>query len=89
MRTQRLENLGTLASGIAHDLNNILTPILAVSQLLPRRLSTLDDRSQQILQMLEDNAKRAADLVKQILLFARGDDGKRAPMQVLIYCPKS
>jgi len=81
-RTQRLESLGTLASGIAHDLNNILTPILAGAQLLPLRLSNLDERSRHLLEIVEINAKRGADLVKQILSFARGVEGKRMPLQL-------
>ncbi len=81
-RAQRLESLGTLASGIAHDLNNILTPILAGAQLLPLRLSNMDERSRHLLEILETNAKRGADLVKQILSFARGVEGKRMPLQL-------
>jgi PAS domain S-box-containing protein len=80
-RVQRLESLGTLASGIAHDLNNILTPILAVAQLLPLKLPYLDEQNRQLLKILEDNSKRGADLVKQILSFARGAEGKRIPLQ--------
>ncbi|MGJ5672728.1 MAG: PAS domain S-box protein [Nostochopsis sp.] len=71
LRTQRLESLGTLASGIAHDFNNILTPILAVAQLLPLKIHNLDDKSRQLLEILESSAKRGADLVKQILSFTR------------------
>jgi two-component system, cell cycle sensor histidine kinase and response regulator CckA len=82
LRAQRLESLGTLASGIAHDLNNILTPILAVAPLLPLSLPPLDQQSQQLLKMLDENAKRGADLVKQILAFARGIEGKRSLLQV-------
>jgi nitrogen-specific signal transduction histidine kinase/CheY-like chemotaxis protein len=82
LRAQRLESLGTLASGIAHDLNNILTPILAIAPLLPLNLPPLSERSQQLLKMLDENAKRGAELVKQILTFARGLDGERAPVQV-------
>ncbi|KAM3115893.1 response regulator [Phormidesmis sp. 146-33] len=80
-RAQRLESIGTLASGIAHDLNNILTPILAASQLLPLKLKNLDDRSQLLLQLLETNAKRGADLVKQVLSFTRGVEGRRMVLQ--------
>jgi PAS domain S-box-containing protein len=82
LRAQRLESLGTLASGIAHDFNNILTPILGISQLLPMRLPDLDDRNQQMLRIVADNAKRGADLVKQIVVFARGGEGKRIPIQI-------
>jgi two-component system, cell cycle sensor histidine kinase and response regulator CckA len=84
LRAQRLESLGTLASGIAHDLNNILTPILAIAQLLPRHFPELAEPSQRLLTILEDNAKRGAALVQQILTFARGWDGDRdlAPLEV-------
>jgi PAS domain S-box-containing protein len=81
-RAQRLESLGTLASGIAHDLNNMLTPILAISQLLPLRLGDIDKTSSEMLVMLEATAKRGADLVKQVLSFARGNEGKRTVLQV-------
>ncbi|WP_414621322.1 PAS domain S-box protein [Calothrix sp. CCY 0018] len=81
-RAQRLESLGILASGIAHDLNNILTPILTGSQLLPRKLPHLDEKNRLILKMLEDNSKRGAELVKQITSFARGAKGDRIPIQL-------
>jgi signal transduction histidine kinase len=82
-RAQRLESLGTLASGIAHDLNNVLTPILTISQLLTLQSSHLDERSQQLLKILEDSAKRGTSMIKQILTFARGTDGERQPVQVV------
>lgn len=82
LRAQRLESLGTLASGIAHDLNNMLTPILAVAQLLPLKLGNVDETSEEMLAMLETHAKRGANLVKQVLSFARGDEGKRTVLQV-------
>jgi nitrogen-specific signal transduction histidine kinase/ActR/RegA family two-component response regulator len=79
---QRLESIGTLASGIAHDLNNILTPVLVAAQLLPRKLPPGDESMQRLLEILEINAKRGGDLVNQILSFARGSDGQRVPLQV-------
>lgn len=82
LRAQRLESLGTLASGIAHDLNNILTPILAVVQLLPLKLPNLNNNTQQLLKTLESSAQRGADLIKQILSFARGVEGKRVNLQI-------
>ncbi|MGL4617784.1 MAG: PAS domain S-box protein [Chroococcidiopsis sp.] len=82
LRAQRLENLGILASGIAHDLNNILQPILTTAQLLKLKFPDADDWYQQILFMLETSAKRGAYLVKQILSFARGVEAKQTVVQV-------
>ncbi|PMB12633.1 hybrid sensor histidine kinase/response regulator [Fischerella thermalis CCMEE 5282] len=81
-RAQRLESIGTLASGIAHDLNNILTPILAVSQLLSLKFPNIYSEHEHLLEILEDSARRGADLVKQVLSFARGVEGKRMTLQV-------
>jgi len=82
LRAQRLENIGILAGGIAHDLNNILTPILAIAQLLPITLPNIDERNQQMLDILQTNTKRGADLVKQILSFARGTEEHRTFVQL-------
>ncbi|MBF1999285.1 MAG: response regulator [Synechococcales cyanobacterium M58_A2018_015] len=82
LRAQRLESLGTLASGIAHDLNNILTPILAVAQVLPLRLPDLEEQPRHLLQVLEASARRGGEMVKQILSFARGVEGKRTELRV-------
>ncbi len=79
---QRLESLGTLASGIAHDLNNILSPILAVAQLLPFKLPNVDDKTKQLLKILEDSSQRCTQLVKQITAMASPAEGKRAPRQL-------
>ncbi len=80
LRVQRLESIGTLASGIAHDLNNALTPMLLSVQLLEKKL--LDEQSQQWLSILKTNIKRGATLVKQVLSFARGLEGERKSLQV-------
>ncbi|WP_414624871.1 PAS domain S-box protein [Calothrix sp. CCY 0018] len=82
-RAQRLESLGTLASGIAHDLNNILTPILTGTQLLQLKLPHLDERNKFLLKMLEDNSKRGAQLVKQITSFASGAEEDRVRVQLV------
>ncbi|HEY9696079.1 MAG TPA: response regulator [Trichocoleus sp.] len=82
LRAQRMESIGTLASGIAHDLNNILTPVLAVSQLLQMKLSTIDERDQELLAIVATNARRGAALVKQVLSFARGAEGKHTILQI-------
>jgi PAS domain S-box-containing protein len=82
LHAQRLESLGTLASGIAHDLNNMLTPILMSAQLLQLKLPNADEPIQRLLQMQETNAKHGAALIKQMLSFARRTEGKRTMLQV-------
>lgn len=79
LRAQRMESIGTLAGGIAHDLNNVLTPILVAAQVLQAHASK-DDRA--LLETIEKSALHGAALVKQVLLFARGAEGEHAPLQV-------
>lgn len=81
-QAQRLESLGILASGIAHDLNNVLTPVLAISKLLQLQLPNLEPQFQEMLQVLEDSAKRGAGMIKQILTFTRGTDDERSPIAI-------
>ena len=81
LRTQRLESIGTLAGGIAHDLNNVLTPIIMSSQLLLKTQLQAQKR-QQLLTTIEKSAQRGAALVKQVLSFARGMEGKRTSFPV-------
>lgn len=82
LSAQRLESLGTLASGIAHDLNNIFTPILGIAEVLPLLFPNLDGRTQNLLKILSDSTRRGVDLVTQILSFARGAEGKNPAIQV-------
>jgi PAS domain S-box-containing protein len=79
-RTQRLESIGTLASGIAHDLNNVLTPILMTIDLLKMKLT--DPKIQQFLTAVESSATRGSEIVKQVLHFARGTEREFAPQQL-------
>ncbi|MBD2093809.1 response regulator [Trichocoleus sp. FACHB-591] len=80
LRSQRLESVGTLASGIAHDLNNSLAPILMSVQLLEKKVQ--DPQSRTLLSILESNTRRSADLVKQVLSFARGLEGEHTLLQI-------
>jgi PAS domain S-box-containing protein len=82
LRAQRLESLGNIATGIAHDLNNVLTPIVGAAQLLPITLPNLDARNQGLLNMLVESSKRGSGLVKQILTFAKGMNGEQTVLQV-------
>jgi signal transduction histidine kinase/CheY-like chemotaxis protein len=79
LRAQRMESIGTLAGGIAHDLNNILTPMMLSLQMLKGKFK--DEQSQKLLTILENNSQRGADLIKQVLSFARGVEGERTPLQ--------
>ncbi len=81
IRAQRMESIGTLAGGIAHDLNNILTPILGSIDLLKSDVSH-DPGTIETLETLETCARRGADLVKQVLSFARGVEGQRMTVNV-------
>ncbi len=80
LRAQRLESIGTLAGGIAHDLNNVLAPILLSITLLKQRAQGADDLTR--LDRLEASVQRGADMVRQILSFARGVEGQRIPLDV-------
>ena len=82
LRAQRLESIGTLAGGIAHDLNNILTPILGVSQLLSYQLTNAGPQTNHLLKILEGSAKRGSSLVNQVLTFSRGVEGDRVIAQL-------
>ena len=80
LRSQRMESIGTLAGGIAHDLNNVLAPIMMSIELL--KLQEKSAQKQNILATIECSAKRGADLVKQVLSFARGVEGRQLAVQV-------
>jgi len=79
LRAQRLESIGTLAGGVAHDLNNILAPILMVGPILSQEVKS--PTGQQLLTTVETCARRGAELVKQLTTFARGLDGEKGPFQ--------
>lgn len=74
LRNQRLESIGTLAGGVAHDLNNVLTPILMSLTIL--RMKLQQPRDVELLNAMENSANRGAEMVKQILSFARGVEGR-------------
>lgn len=80
LRAQRMESIGTLAGGIAHDLNNILSPILMAVDML--QLNRPDVETARWLSMIRENTARGADLIKQVLTFARGMSGDRIPVQL-------
>jgi PAS domain S-box-containing protein len=80
LRAQRLESVGTLASGIAHDINNVLTPIMLSLELLQERLT--DEESQRLLNTIKRSTHRGANLMKQVMSFSKGVEGERIALQV-------
>lgn len=78
-QAQRMQSMSTLAGGIAHDLNNILSPVLMAAQVL--RAEFTDDYVVTMLDTIEGCAKRGADVVRQLLTFARGIQGERVSTQ--------
>lgn len=81
LRAQRMESVGTLAGGIAHDLNNVLAPMLMSIELL--RPMARNDMERTLLDTLETNTQRGAALVRQVLSFARGVKVERVAVEPL------
>ena len=79
-RKQRLESIGSLTGGIAHDLNNMLSPILMGSQLLS--LTATDEAVRKTVAAIETSARHGSALVRQLLAFARGTEGERALVHI-------
>jgi PAS domain S-box-containing protein len=80
LRTQRLESVGRLASGIAHDLNNILTPVLLAPPILREALQ--DKAALNIVDSIEASAERGAAIIRQLLTFGRGTATHRVPLPI-------
>ena len=79
LRAQRMESIGTLASGVAHDLNNIISPIMMAASVLSRDMT--QDEHDNILGIIETSARRGAQIVRQVLTLGRGLEGERHPLQ--------
>ena len=80
LRAQRMESLGTLAGGIAHDLNNVLAPIMLAVKLI--EVCPIESDRNRLLEMIRSSAQRGADLVRQVLSFCRGVEGRRIECQI-------
>lgn len=78
LRTQRMEAIGTLAGGVAHDLNNILAPTLLVTEMIRRKTS--DPELLRLVGMIDDGTKRGAHIIRQVLVFSRGTQGQRTQL---------
>jgi two-component system cell cycle sensor histidine kinase/response regulator CckA len=93
IRTQKMESVALLTSGIAHDLQNILAPVAMSIPLLRKKLA--DESAEPILNTVEESARSGLELVQKILTYARGVSGQRVPLDVIrileevleIFCP--
>ncbi len=80
LRAQRMEGVGTLASGLAHDLNNILAPIVISVPMLRGKLS--ETETNEVVATIESSARRGANIIRQLLTFGRGVEVECIPVQV-------
>lgn len=80
LRSQRMESIGQLAGGMAHDLNNVLAPIRMCVDLVRPHLDSAE--SHKYLDIVRAGAERGATIVQQVLTFARGAEGDRVPLQL-------
>jgi two-component system cell cycle sensor histidine kinase/response regulator CckA len=80
LRVQRMESIGSLAGGVAHDLNNALVPVLVGISYLRQRSHEPD--TEQMLALMESSVRRGAEMIKQVLTFARGVDGKNTIIRI-------
>ena len=84
-RTQRLESIGRLASGIAHDLNTILQPVAILTHVIKRKLQ--DESDLKYIEIIQSSIQRATNIINQILSFSKGIAGLYSVYQVLNFAP--
>lgn len=75
LRTQRLESLGNMTIGIVHDMNNLLTPVLAGANLLRMEFPEANSKQQELFRIVSTQASRASNLLQQMLTFTKGAQG--------------
>lgn len=80
MRAQRMESIGTLAGGIAHDINNVLGPILLSAEMIRRRVT--DPWVLKMAEAIETSAQRGARIVNQVLDFSQEAEGEHIAVQI-------
>ncbi len=80
LHSQKMEAMGVLASGVAHDFNNVLMAIMGYAELM--KVKTTDDKNYPYLDLLLSASGRAKELVNQILTFSRRKEGEKKPVVV-------
>ena len=78
LRAQRIESIGVLASGMAHDLKNLLVPVKMAAELMERRHGDQKDKSMLI--SIRHSAEQSINLVQEVLAFVRGVEGLHIPL---------
>ena len=81
LRAQRMESIGRLVGGIAHDLGNLLVPVQLGVKVLRQRTDG-DEKAARTLEMMQKSAERGGEMVRQVLAFARGVEGERRPLRL-------
>jgi signal transduction histidine kinase/CheY-like chemotaxis protein len=87
-RSQKMEALGRLSGGIAHEFNNMLSPMLGHTEMLIKKLPK-DSKEQHNLQEINIAGKRAAELVRQIMVFSRMDISVFKPLDMTTVVEKA
>jgi len=80
-QVQKMESIGSLAGGIAHDLNNILFPISGLSEMLLDDILP-DSPERESIEQIHKSAQRGSELVKQILTFSRQSKPRKLPIRI-------
>ncbi|HYP16148.1 MAG TPA: PAS domain S-box protein [Opitutus sp.] len=80
LRVQRTESIGLLAGGVAHDINNVLVPILSATDILEPLVG--DPEARRFLATIRSSAQHGAALIRQLLAFARGAVGQPTELAV-------
>ncbi len=81
LRSQRMESIGSLAGGIAHDLNNAIVPVIMGSQMMRQEDISQEDRAR-LLDLISASGQRCTEMVKQILSFARGNQARAGSVSI-------
>lgn len=77
---QKMEALGRLAGGVAHDINNQLTGVMGFADLISTE--KLSEEGESYLESLLEGAQRASDMVRELLVFSRGQEGPRGEVDL-------
>jgi len=82
LQFQKLESIGSISSGVAHDFNNVLASIQTGIKVLQRRLSSEDPEIMKVLNIIRKSAERGADITRRLLNFVRRETGKASTVDV-------